>query len=208
MTWNWDHNSKWNSDQGSIFNVVFWPVIIITSWIVTRGHNSTLNCDLSQDSTLQFDPGSWFYVELWPMSWFQVELWPESRFHVAIRPRVMILRWIVTHVLIPSWIVTLGLDFMLNNDPRSEFHFESWPRSMIHRYIVTWDWDHNLMSNSDPGSYRSEVSLVMPVNGSDFQKEDNSFIKSVSTILNPFAIPVCNFLTIHVLMLWLFSTRS
>ena len=29
---------------------------------------------------------------------------------------------------------------------------------------------------------RSEVSLVMPVNGSVFQKEDNSFIKSVSSI--------------------------
>ena len=55
---------------------------------------------------------------------------------------------------------------------------------------------------------RSEVSLLMPVNGSVVQKEHNSFIKSVSSIRNPLAFSVCNFLTIRVLMLWLYSTRS
>ena len=38
---------------------------------------------------------------------------------------------------------------------------------------------------------RSEVILVMPVNGNAFQKEDNSVIKSVSSILNRLAISLC-----------------
>ena len=55
---------------------------------------------------------------------------------------------------------------------------------------------------------KSEVSLVMPVNGSVFQTEGNSFTKPVSSILNPLAIFVCNFLTIHVLMLWLYQIMN
>ena len=55
---------------------------------------------------------------------------------------------------------------------------------------------------------RSEVILVMPVNENVFQMEDNSVIKSVSSILNRLAISVCNFFTIHVLLLWLYSIIS
>ena len=86
----------------------FWPGVIIPRWIVTRGHNSTLNCDSGPK--------------------FHVELWPGPRFHVEICPRVMIPRWNVTQVLIPRWITTPGLNSTLNCNPESWFNFKLWPR--------------------------------------------------------------------------------
>ena len=40
---------------------------VILRWILTPGHDSTLN----------YDPGSLFHFELWPETRFHVKLWPE-----------------------------------------------------------------------------------------------------------------------------------
>ena len=135
------HYSTLNFDMafGSQFNVESWPGVIIQRWILTRDHYSSLNCDPGHNSTLKYDPGSWFHVELWPgqdfalkfdrahdstlncdpRSWFHVELWP--------------------HVIIPRWIVTLNHDSTLNCDlwlgsqfnveflPGAQFNEEFWP---------------------------------------------------------------------------------
>ena len=92
--WNWI-TTKFGMMTRVIIQREIWPGVIIPRWIVTPGHNSTLN----------FVPGSWVHVELWPGSRFHVELWP----------RVMIPRWIAT----PSEIVTCDLDHnsMWNSDP-------------------------------------------------------------------------------------------
>ena len=119
----------------------FWPGVIIPRWIVTRviiprwnvtrviiqrgiltrGHNSTLNCD----------PGSWFHVKKlprvliqhWnmtlglnstlncdPESWLNVELWPGLG------------------ITIQCGILTRGHNSLWNEcDPGSQFNVEFWP---------------------------------------------------------------------------------
>ena len=67
----------------------------ISRWIVTPGHDSTLNCD----------PGSWFYVELWS----QVKLWPG----IGITIQCVIL----TRVIIQRGILTRGHNSTWNSDP-------------------------------------------------------------------------------------------
>ena len=92
---------------------------MIPRWILTPGHDSTLN----------FDPGSEFYVELWP------------------------------RVMIPRWIMTPGPNFLLNCDPRSGSHFnvKFWPRVTIQHGILTRG--HNSTWNSDPSTYLLPVEL-------------------------------------------------
>ena len=115
----WGHNSTWNQDLGSQFNVESWPgvkfqyriltLVPIQRGIMTRGHISTWN----------YDPGSQFNVELWPRvkiprwimtpcqnstlncdpnpgSQFNVESWLGSKFNVELRPGVIIQRGIKT----------------------------------------------------------------------------------------------------------------
>ena len=142
MTRDWDHNSMWNCDPGSWFNVECWPGVIIPRWIVTPGRDSTLKCD----------PGSWFHVELLP----------GSRFHVEIRSRVMIPRWKVTPGLDSTLNITLGLNSTLNCDPESwlnvelwpglgsQFNMEFWPGVIIQHGILTRG--QHSMWNFDPGS--------------------------------------------------------
>ena len=103
----------------------FWPGVIIQRWIVTPGHNSTLNCDPGHDSTLivaqikisrwivtpghdstlNCDPGSWFHVELW----HQFKLW--SGIGITIQ----------------CGILTRGHNSTWNLDPVSQFNVEFWP---------------------------------------------------------------------------------
>ena len=121
------------------------------------------------DSTLHYDPRSWFNVECWPRvmihylimtrdrdhnsmwncdpgSWFNVEFWPG--------------------VILPRWIVTPGHNFTLKCDPGSWFHVELLPgsrflvesrsRVMIPRWKVTPGLDSTL--KYDP---RSEFHIEL-----------------------------------------------
>ena len=113
------HNSTWNSDLGSYFNVESRPGVTfqrgimtgiefqrgiltrvtVERWIMTRDHISTWN----------YDPGSKFHVESWP--------------------------W----VTIPHWIVIPipGQNLMLNHDSGSTFNVELRPGVIIQRGIKT-----------------------------------------------------------------------
>ena len=123
----------------------FWPGVIIQRWIVTPGHNSTLNCDPGHDSTLNCGPDQDFTLNYDPGSWFHVELWPR--------------------VMIPRWIVTPGLDSTLNCDTKlncdlgfgSKFNVEFWPGVIIQREI--WTRGHNSTWNSDPSTYLLPVEF-------------------------------------------------
>ena len=148
-TRDWDQNSMWNSDQGSSFNVEFWPGVIIKRWIVTSGHNSTLKYDPGHDSTWNQDPGQDSTLKVHPGhnstlncnhgSWFHVELWPQ----------VWIPRWIVT----PNHKSTLNCDLRLG----SQFNVEFWPGIIIQCGILTWGY--NSTWNSDPSTYLLPVEL-------------------------------------------------
>ena len=130
------HNSTWNSDLGSYFNVDFWPGVSFQRGIMTSGHNSTWNCD----------PGSKFHVESWPRVTIQRGIltrghnstWnydPGSKFHVESWPRVTIQYWVV--IPIP------GHNLMLNHDSGSTFNVESRPGVIIQRGIKTWGSQFN-----------------------------------------------------------------
>ena len=67
----------------------------ISRWIVTPGHDSTLNCD----------PGSWFHVELWS----KVKLWHG----IGMTIQCVIL----TRVIIQRGILTRGHNSTWNSDP-------------------------------------------------------------------------------------------
>ena len=86
------------------------------------GHDSALNCYLGQESTLKFDPGSWFHVEMLP------------------------------RVLIPHWNMTLGLNSTLNCDPESWLNVELWPGRGITIQCGIPTRGHNSTWNFDPGS--------------------------------------------------------
>ena len=78
-TWNHDPGSQFNvkswsgpqfnveSWPGSQFNVELWPGVTIPRWIMTPGQNFTLNYDPVHSSTLNCDPnpGSKLNVESW-----------------------------------------------------------------------------------------------------------------------------------------------
>ena len=87
------------------------------------------------DSTLNYDPRSWFHVECWPRvmiqhqimarNWDHNSMWncdPGSWFNVDFWPGV----------IIPRWIVTPGHNSTLKCDPRSWFHVELLPGSRFH----------------------------------------------------------------------------
>ena len=40
------HNSTWNHDPGSQFNMESWPGVTLECWIMTKGNNLMWNCDL------------------------------------------------------------------------------------------------------------------------------------------------------------------
>ena len=130
------HNSTFNHDSGSQFNVEFRPRVIFQCGIKTRGNFSTWN----------HDPGSNFNVESWPGITFPRGIitrghnstWnydPGSKFHVESWPRVTIPHCIV--IPIP------GHNLMLNHDSGSTFNVESRPGVIIQRGIKTWGSQFN-----------------------------------------------------------------
>ena len=120
LQFNLGHNSTWNQDPVSQFNVESKPGVTIPreilirvtiqSRIMTRGHNSTLS----------YDPGSQFNVELW--HWIKIP------------------RWIMTRAIVPHWnmIQIPGHNWTLNHDSGSQFNVELRPRVIIQRGIKTW----------------------------------------------------------------------
>ena len=88
------HNSTWNSDLRSYFNVESRPGVNFQRGIMTRDRISTWNLDPCNNSTWNHEPGSHFNVELLP------------------------------GVTIQRGIMTPGQNHMLNHDPGSQFHIE------------------------------------------------------------------------------------
>ena len=95
------HNSTWNHDPGSQFNMEFWPGVKIQRGIMTRGQYSTWN----------HDPGSQFEVGLWP--------------------GVTIQRGNMTRGHKSTWNHDRGHNSTWNYDPGSQFNVESWPMVTI-----------------------------------------------------------------------------
>ena len=118
----WGHNSTWNQDPGSQFNVESWPGVTIQREILTRVTIQRGIMTRGHNSTLSYDRGSQYNVELWP--------------------RVKISRWIMTRIIVPHWIVIQipGHNSTLNHDSGSQFNVEFGPGG----HYSTW--------NKDPGS--------------------------------------------------------
>ena len=131
----WGHNSTWNHDPGSQFNVETWPGVTIQRGIMTRGRNSTW----------KHDPGSQFNVESWPgvtiqrgiltrghnSTWnsdlgsqFNVESWPMVTILLVIRSVTDVLRahcgLTPTHFTNLLWVRSTSVTDLITNLSRQQ----------------------------------------------------------------------------------------
>ena len=91
---------------------------------MTLVHDSTLNCDVDQDFTLNFNPGHDSTLNCDPGSWFHVELWPQVKL------------WPGIGITIQCGILTRGHNSTWNFDPGSQFNVEFWPVYIIYLLLV------------------------------------------------------------------------
>ena len=114
------HNSTWNQNPVSQFNLESQPGVTIPREILIRVTIQRGIMTRDHNSALSYDPGSQFNVELW--SWVNIS------------------RWIMTRVIVPHWIMIQipGHNWTLNHDSGSQFNVELRPGVIIQRRIKTW----------------------------------------------------------------------
>ena len=113
--------------HGSEFHVELWPWVKIPRWIMTPGHNSTLNCDPNPRS--QFNLGSQFNVKSRPGVTIQHGIMTRVKIQreILIRSQFNVESW--PGVTIQRWVMTRGHNSTWNYDPGSKFHVELWSGS-------------------------------------------------------------------------------
>ena len=157
----------------------------ISRWIVTPGHDSTLNCD----------PGSWFHVELWS----QVKLWPGIGITI---------QWVIlTRVIIQRGILTRGHNSTWNSDPSTYLlpvelrlkkvsNFNSVIKIQQLRRVTIQRKIHWILT---PGRYS--------IGGSKFYLTGNSYLKLVRIHINSHHL-LLYIISMNILLLMNFILNS
>ena len=136
------------------------PQALIPRWIMTPGLDSTLN----------YDPESWFNIKLWPGIGITIQCgivtrghnstWNFDRGHNSTlncdpESWLNVELWPGFGITIQCGILTRGHNSTWNFDPGSKFNVAFWPRVTIQRGILTrlhifylWNWDSRWCQNS------------------------------------------------------------